>query len=80
MNGEARTVEEECVLKVEGMVCGACSSRVQAVVKRVDGVGEAAVSHQTGSAEVTYDPMRTNPAAIAKAITESAGFKSEVLT
>lgn len=68
----------ECVLKVDGMVCGACSNRVQTVATRVDGVGDVIVSHETGSAHITYDPAKTNPAAIAKAITENAGFKSDV--
>jgi len=30
-----------------------------------------------GIAEVTYDPTRTTPAAIAKVITEKSGFKAE---
>ena len=69
---------EECTLKVDGMVCGACAHRVETVAKRVDGVGEVVVSHRRGSAHITYDAAKTNPIAIAKAISENAGFKSEV--
>jgi copper chaperone CopZ len=76
--GEARKVGQECTLKVDGMVCGSCANRVQTVAKRVDGVGDVVVSHARGTAQITYDPARTNPAAIAQAITDNAGFKSEV--
>ena len=66
------------IVNVDGMVCGACANRVQSVAKRVDGVGEVVVSHERGTAQVTYDPARTDPAAIDKAITDHAGFTSEV--
>lgn len=69
---------QECTLKVDGMVCGACANRVQTVARRVDGVGEVVVSHERRSAHITYDPAKTNPVAIAKAISEHAGFKAEV--
>ena len=62
------------------MVCGACATRVQAVAKRVDGVGDVVVSHAHGTAHVTYDPAKTNPVAIAQVVTGSAGFRSEVAT
>lgn len=71
-------MEQECILKVDGMVCGACANRVQTVAKRVDGVGDVVVSHASGTAQLTYDPARTNAAVIAKAITDHAGFKAEV--
>lgn len=77
-NGEAWKVGQACTLKVDGMVCGACANRVQTVAKRVDGVGEVIVSHERGTAQITYDPAKTNPSAIAKAITDNAGFRSEV--
>ena len=46
--------------------------------KKVDGVSDAKVSYKKGVAEVTYDPAKTSPAAIAKAITQKSGFKAEV--
>lgn len=76
--GEAWKVRQECTLKVEDMVCGACANRVQTVARNVDGVRDATVSHERGTAQITYDPAKTNPTAIAKAISENAGFKSEV--
>jgi copper chaperone len=74
--GEARKVAHTCTLKVDGMACGACENRVQKVAKRIDGVTDAVADHRTNTARVTFDPSKTNPAAIAKSITEDAGFRS----
>lgn len=70
----------ECVLKIDGMLCGACANRVQAVAKRVDGVGDVVVSHASGRAHITYDSTKTSPSAVADVVTHGAGFKSEVTT
>lgn len=74
---EGRKVAQPCTLKIDGMACGACSSRVEKVAKKIDGVRAVTVSHEKGTAQVTYDPSKTNPAAIAKAITKNSGFTSE---
>ena len=68
----------ECVLKVDGMVCGACATRVRTVAKRVNGVGAAVVSYTDGTAHITYDSAKTDPIAIAQVVTQAAGFKAEV--
>lgn len=39
-------------MKIEGMMCGHCEARVQKCLLAVDGVTEAIVSHETGTAEV----------------------------
>lgn len=70
---------QTCTLKVDGMACGACENRVQKVAKTVDGVTEAVASHKSGTARITYDPSKTTPAAIAKAINENVGFNSAVM-
>ena len=75
-HGERRSVRETRTLTVEGMACGACENRVQRVAKRIDGVTEVAADHLTSTARVTFDPSKTNPSAIAKAITDDAGFTS----
>lgn len=66
-----------CLLKVRGMSCGSCVSAVKKAATKVDGVKDATVSLEKGQAEVAYDPAKTTPDDIAKAITK-AGFKSEV--
>lgn len=69
-----------CTLKVTGMTCGGCAAAVKSAAKKVDGVKGANVSYEKGLAEVTYDPEKTTPAAIAKAVTEKSGFKAEVVS
>ncbi len=66
-----------CTLKVAGMTCGGCEAAVKMAAKKVDGVKDAKASHEKGTAEITYDPSKTNPEAIANAITKNSGFKAE---
>lgn len=63
-----------CIIKVEGMACGACAARVEREAKKIDGVTAAKVSQPKGRAEVTYDPAKTSPDTIARIITEKTGF------
>lgn len=64
-------------LKVSGMACGACAAKVESEAKKLDGVRSALVSQPKGSAEITYDPAKTTPEAIAKFINEKTAFKAE---
>ena len=64
-------------LKMTGMFCGGCEAAVQHAARKVDGVTAAQASADKGIAEVTYDPAKTTPAAIATVITEKSGFKAE---
>ena len=64
---------DNVTLNVQGMTCGGCVASVTRVLKAVPGVTEAAVTLQPGVANVTYDPARTQPAALRAAI-EDAGF------
>ena len=51
------------------------------VALKVDGVKDAVVRYiafRNGRADVTYDPRRTTPEAIAKFITESSGYVAQV--
>jgi copper chaperone CopZ len=67
-----------CTLKITGMTCGGCAAAVKSAAKKVHGVKDAQVSYEQGRAEVTYDPARTTPDAIAKAVTERSGFTAEI--
>jgi copper chaperone CopZ len=77
----AQTKEQvaTCKLKVTGMTCGGCESAVKLAAKRVDGVKTVTASAKSGTAQVSYDPSKTSPEAIAKAVTTNSGFKAEVL-
>src|SRR5215212_8665756 len=66
-----------CTLKVSGMTCAGCEVAVRLAARRVDGVRDVTVSYAKGKAEVTYDPAKTSPAAIAAAITKKSGFTAE---
>lgn len=66
-----------CTLKVSGMTCAGCEAAVRMAARSVQGVTEVKVSYAKGHAEVTYEPAKTTPEAIAKAITDKSGFKAE---
>ena len=40
-------------MKIEGMMCGHCEARVKKCLEALEGVTEAAVSHEAGTAVVT---------------------------
>lgn len=61
----------EITLKIEGMQCGHCSSRVKAALEKVAGVASAEVSHETGTAVITGEKL---DAAALKAAVENQGF------
>ena len=52
-----RSKKEELVMektmKIEGMMCGHCEARVKKCLEALEGVNEAAVSHENGTAVVT---------------------------
>lgn len=67
-----------CTVTVTGMTCAGCEVAVRHAAKTVDGVKDVKASYEKRDAEVTYDPTKTTPAAIAKVITERSGFKAVV--
>lgn len=42
-------------LKIEGMMCGHCEMHTKKALEALDGVTEALVSHETGTAVVTLE-------------------------
>lgn len=64
-----------CTLKVKGMACSACASKVEQTALKLAGVKAAKVSQPEGTAEITYDPSKTNPTAIAKYISDNSGSR-----
>lgn len=63
-------------LRITGMTCAACSSRIEKVVGRIDGVEQVAVNLATETMNVVYDNTKTNMSRIKTAI-EKAGFGYE---
>lgn len=72
-----QTSDKPVVLKVSGMSCGVCAKTVEKEAKKIDGVKAAKVSQPKGEAEITYDPAKTSPEAIAKRISDKTAFKAE---
>lgn len=69
---------EVVTLKVPDMFCGGCEVAVKMAANKVNGVKDVKTDSDKRTAEVTYDPSKTNADAIASAITKSSGFKVEV--
>ena len=65
-------------LGVEHMTCGACPITVRTALSHVAGVSASTVDMKTHTATVTFDPVRTTPEVLAKAISD-AGFPARVL-
>ncbi len=58
---------------VERMTCASCALTVRAALRAVEGVYDGRVDVEQGKAWVRYDPKRTDPQAIARAIS-AAGY------
>ena len=76
--GQSQPALKVCTLKVAGMTCAGCEAAVKIAAKSVNGVREVKASYDKATADVTYDPSKTTPEAIAKVITSKTGFKAEV--
>jgi copper chaperone CopZ len=68
-----------CTLKISGMTCAGCEAAVRMAARSIDGVKEVKASYEKKNAEVTYDPTKTTPDAIAKVVTTKSGFKAEAV-
>ena len=73
----AADVIETVTLEVQGMTCAACPITVKKALKKVPGVTDVKVDYKSGVAEVNYDPKKTSPDELAKAIT-TAGYPTTV--
>lgn len=67
---------KETNLKIEGMHCAGCSTRLEKVLNNLEGVETAKVSLEEKKATIKYDETKINIENIKEAI-EDAGFKGE---
>lgn len=80
--------QKEIAMRVSGMTCAACASRIEKGLKRMPGVTDANVNLATETSNVTFDPAETGAAAIQEkieklgyhVITEKAEFDIEGMT
>jgi len=61
------------IVKVTGMTCGGCTSKVTNALKAITGVGDAKVSLSDGEATVQYDERLTSPEKLKSAV-KGAGY------
>jgi copper chaperone CopZ len=68
---------EILALGIGGMQSGACAGKIEKRLYGVDGVQSAAVSFAEETAEIVYDPARTDVAKLARAVAE-AGYAARL--
>lgn len=62
---------------IKGMTCAACSSAVERVTRKIDGVTESNVNLTTALMTITYDETKVTPELIIKKV-DRAGFGAEL--
>jgi Cu+-exporting ATPase len=67
--------EEEVVLNVEGMTCGACENAVKSQLLKVDGVKDASADCKKNKAVVKVEGGKANVDELIRAV-EKAGFSA----
>ena len=74
---EAPAEQSVLELKIGGMHCAACSSRIERVTGRMEGVTEASVNLGSESGRFVFDPSRVSQRALRQAI-HDAGFTTSI--
>ena len=64
-------------LEIKGMTCASCPLTVKQLLKNQPGVSETSVDYKSQSAQVKFDPDKTQPEQLAKAIS-AIGFPTTV--
>ena len=67
---------KEVCLKIKGMHCTGCSTRLEKVLNNQDGVEKAKVSLEDAKADITFDENEIGLNEIKEAISD-AGFEAE---
>lgn len=78
-NGFAQNKNEKKVEKIEiktSAVCGMCKTTIEKALSKEEGVSKSKLNVKTKTIEVTYDPAKTSPEKIKKAIT-MAGYDAD---
>ena len=74
----AASAQTQTTFAVQNMTCATCPITVRKAMEGVAGVSAVSVDFGTKTARATYDPRRTNAAAIAAAST-NAGYPARVV-
>jgi copper chaperone CopZ len=65
---------KQLTIKIDGMHCDACVTRVTTALEKIEGVSVKGV--EVGSAKVAYDPETVSPGQVAEAVNR-IGFTAE---
>lgn len=68
----------EVVLRIGGMTCAACSSRVEKALSKLEGVDSASVNLLSEKATVLYDPEQIRLSEVKQAVTKAGYTPGEV--
>lgn len=66
---------ENANLKLRGLSCASCANNIEDAIRSVPGVGACSVNFGVEQATVTYDPNKTDVAAIQDAV-DAAGYSA----
>lgn len=69
--GRYMAEDKRAELKIEGMVCAACTATIEKALKKMDGVSLAEINLGTETATVEYDPEKLKLIDIEKAIRDT---------
>lgn len=72
------TAQRQATFAIENMTCATCPITVKKAMEGVAGVSAVSVDFNAKTARATYDPRRTNVAAIAAAST-NAGYPARAI-
>ena len=62
--------QEQVTFTIDGMHCNMCSANLQRGLSETEGVIKAKVSFEEKSAQISYDPEKTDPDRLVAAVTE----------
>lgn len=79
VSAEQRADTAVARFSVSGMTCAACPLTARLALQRLAGVYSAAVSYDSASAVVRYDPRRVNPTQIAQHLERLTGYRATLL-
>lgn len=65
-------------LKITRLTCAGCANHVSTALKNIDGVIEQTVEYPGDVATIKYDPSKTNPTEMVKAIVK-VGYQAEII-
>jgi copper chaperone CopZ len=64
-------------IEVTGMSCGACCTKVETAVAKLDGVVKVKADYEKGLTKVIYETSKTDVDQIVKAINTETSFKAK---